>query len=62
MFKKCFNGFSIDELKEDQKMSDAVDELKEIKVRHRGEGGWYTREDLMSMEPVCLRALFRERA
>ena len=42
-------------------MSDAVDELKEIKVRHRGEGGWYTREDLMNMEPACLRALFRER-
>ncbi len=42
-------------------MSDISDELKDIKVRHRGEGGWYSREDLMQMEPACLRALFRER-
>jgi nitroreductase len=42
-------------------MNEATDELKDIKVRHRGEGGWYSREDLMQMEPACLRALFRER-
>lgn len=42
-------------------MSDISDEMKDIKVRHRGEGGWYSREDLMQMEPACLRGLFRER-
>jgi len=42
-------------------MSEIADELKDIRVRHRGGGGWYTRDDLMNMEPACLRALFRER-
>lgn len=42
-------------------MSDKIDELKDVLVKHRGEGGWYNREDLMNMEPACLRALFRER-
>ena len=37
-----------------------MDNLDKVKVFRIG-GDDYTREDLMKMEPVCLRALFRER-
>lgn len=44
-----------------REVAGAAEGVEEREGRVKWLGGYYSREDLMDMDPVCLRALFRER-